>query len=576
MAAARGYWSSLQPLQKAAVLLGLPAGTVVLYILYRRYRESRGGCHSTGGGGGGQRRCGGAASPSRVLLVPAEQRQTFVGDEELEVEMRVPRAAVKAIIGRKGATIRKVRGAGGGRGGRSSLRAPVNGSQGGGTPQLRQETGARIDVEGEEGEEAALLIAGSPVQVCRVKAAVHQIVMESAPVSEQLSVPQRAVSRIIGRGGETVRGICRSSGARVLCERGAGASLCPMRAIQLSGTRKEVEAAKKLIMGKLMEDDVLRRELAEAAGARCQRMAPLGSRREPEPLPNGALEHREEREGLPWGEDLLSLVPSEEVVEEEAESEEREEPNAPMAKFEVPSPDFAFDADEHLEVYVSAAESPDRFWMQLVGQRSLQLDKLMAEMRQYYQHHSPTALLSDVQPGDIVAAPFAADGNWYRARVLGPRDNGNLGLRYVDFGDGGEAPRQALRTLRSDFLSLPFQAVECGLAGVVPLGADWEPAALDAFAELSRCATWEPLLARIASYGPTAPCPRPRVRLFAMHSGVSLDVGTELVRLGYAMPQLCHGEEEEEALQVSATGAAELGEPKPAPVPPCPVQGMAA
>ncbi|NWS49942.1 TDRKH protein, partial [Probosciger aterrimus] len=469
-----------------------------------------------------------------------------VGDEELEVEMRVPRAAVKSIIGRKGATIRK----------------------------LRQETGARIDVEEEEeGEEAALLISGSPVQVCRVKVAVHQIVVESTPVSEQLCVPQRAVSRIIGRGGETVRSICRSSGARVLCEREAGASLCPTRAIQLSGTRKEVEAAKKLIMEKLMEDNVFRRELAQAAVARCQRKALLGSRQEPEPLPNGALEHREEHEGLPWGEDLLSLVPSEDLVEQEDESEELEEPGAPMPKFEgkrsascawfvpmcwgwghphgcsrtapaVPSPDFAFDADEHLEVYVSAAESPDRFWMQLVGQRSLQLDKLMAEMRQYYQHHSPTALLSDVQPGDIVAAPFAADGNWYRARVLGPRDNGNLGLRYVDFGDGGEAPQQALCALRSDFLSLPFQAVECGLAGVVPAGAGWEPAALDAFAQLTHCATWEPVLARIVSYGPTAPCPRPRVQLFAMHSGVSLDVGTELVRLGHAVPQPCQGEEE--------------------------------
>ncbi|XP_030329821.1 tudor and KH domain-containing protein [Strigops habroptila] len=528
MAAARGYWSSLLPLQKAAVVLGVPAGTAVLYILYRRYRESR------------------------------EERQTFVGDEELEVEMRVPRAVVKSIIGRRGATIKK----------------------------LRQETGARIDVEGEEeGEEAALLISGSPVQVCQVKAAIHQIVAESTPVSEQLCVPQRAVSRIIGRGGETVRGICRSSGARVLCEREAGASLCPVRAIQLSGTRKEVEAAKKLIMEKLMEDNVFRRELAQAAVARCQRKALLGSRWEPEPLPNGALEHRQEHEGLPWGEGLLSLVPSEETVEQEAESEELEEPGAPMPKFEVPSPDFAFDADEHLEVYISAAESPDRFWMQLVGQRSLQLDKLMAEMRQYYQHHSPAALLSDVQPGDIVAAPFAADGNWYRARVLGPQDNGNLGLHYVDFGDGGEAPRQALCALRSDFLSLPFQAVECGLAGVVPTGAGWEPAALDAFAQLTHCATWEPLLARIASYGPTAPCPRPRVRLFAVHGGVSLDVGTELVRLGHAVPRPCHGEpeeeEEEEAPQdapvppVAAAGAGEPGDPPPAPVPPCPAQAAA-
>jgi len=68
-------------------------------------------------------------------------------------------------------------------------------------PQLSQETGARIDVEGDgEGEETALLISGSPGQVCRAKAAVHRIVTESVPVSEQLCVPQRAVGRIIGTG----------------------------------------------------------------------------------------------------------------------------------------------------------------------------------------------------------------------------------------------------------------------------------------------------------------------------------------------------------------------------------------
>lgn len=83
------------------------------------------------------------------------------------------------------------------------LGAPVSGSWGlvppTLCPQLSQETGAHIDVEREdEGEEVVLLISGSPGQVCRAKAAIHQIVTESAPVSEQLCVPQRAVGRIIG------------------------------------------------------------------------------------------------------------------------------------------------------------------------------------------------------------------------------------------------------------------------------------------------------------------------------------------------------------------------------------------
>uniref|UniRef100_A0A8C8E636 Uncharacterized protein n=1 Tax=Otus sunia TaxID=257818 RepID=A0A8C8E636_9STRI len=46
MMAARGGWNNLTTLQRAAVLLGIPAGAAVCYILYRRYRESRGGCRS--------------------------------------------------------------------------------------------------------------------------------------------------------------------------------------------------------------------------------------------------------------------------------------------------------------------------------------------------------------------------------------------------------------------------------------------------------------------------------------------------------------------------------------------------
>lgn len=65
--------------------------------------------------------------------------------------------------------------------------------------QLMKETGARIDVDREElGGEQMLLISGFPVQVCRAKAAIHQILTESALVSEQFFVPQRVVGRIIG------------------------------------------------------------------------------------------------------------------------------------------------------------------------------------------------------------------------------------------------------------------------------------------------------------------------------------------------------------------------------------------
>lgn len=51
--------------------------------------------------------------------------------------------------------------------------------------------------------------------------------------------------------------------------------------------------------------------------------------------------------------------------------------------------------------------------------------------------------------GDIVAAPLPTNGSWYRARVLGTLENGNLDLYFVDFGDNGDCPLRDLRALRS-------------------------------------------------------------------------------------------------------------------------------
>ncbi|XP_072214783.1 tudor and KH domain-containing protein [Excalfactoria chinensis] len=477
MPSERGGWAGLSGLQKVAVLLGLPAGATVLYIVYRRYREGR------------------------ELHVPT------VGAEELRAELRVPRVAARAIIGRKGATIRR----------------------------LQQETGARIDLEEEaDGEERLLLISGSPGQVCRAKAAVHQIVVESTPVSEQLHVPQRAVGRIIGHGGETVRSICRSSGAQVQCQHQAEAKLAPMRLIQISGTRQEVDAAKKLIMEKLMEDAMFRQELAQTTVLRSHRKEPLGSRKEALLLPDG-------EQGAGNGGSLPGGAAVEELQDE---SEAVEEPTV-VPKFEVPSPDFSFHPNEHLEVYVSATENPNHFWIQIIGERSLQLDKLINEMTQHYESSDCMAELAAVQAGDIVAAPYTGSSNWYRAQVLGTLKNGNLDLYYVDFGDNGEAPREALRVLRSDFLSLPFQAIECSLAGIMPVGEQWEEAALDAFERLTYCAQWKPLVAKISSYTQAGLCTWPRIALFDVHCGESLDIGAELVRLGHAVLQP-HEEQEEE------------------------------
>lgn len=62
----------------------------------------------------------------------------------------------------------------------------------------------------------------------------------------------------------------------------------------------------------------------------------------------------------------------------------------------VPSPDLSFQPDEHLEVYVSAYENPNHFWIQILGVRSLQLDKLTEEMNHFYNNSSSTVRMTPV------------------------------------------------------------------------------------------------------------------------------------------------------------------------------------
>ncbi|XP_074175296.1 tudor and KH domain-containing protein isoform X5 [Rhinolophus sinicus] len=402
-------------------------------------------------------------------------------------------------------------------------------------------------------QEAVKLIIGRQganiKQVCKAKAAIHQILTESAPVSEQLSVPQRSVGRIIGRGGETIRSICKASGAKITCDKESEGTLLLSRLIKISGTQKEVAAAKHLILEKVSEDEELRKRIAHAAETRVPRKQPISVRREEvtergaagEPAfwkSSGASPEQAVPLAVPprkGGGDMAVVGPEGSWEKPDGDSFQKSgaQTSPGMSMFEIPSPDFSFHADEFLEVYVSASEHPNHFWIQIIGSRSLQLDKLVREMTQHYENSLPEDLT--VHVGDIVAAPLPTNGSWYRARVLGTLENGNLDLYFVDFGDNGDCPLRDLRALRSDFLSLPFQAIECSLARIVPTGGQWEEDALDEFDRLTHCADWKPLVAKISSYVQTGAATWPKVYLYDTSNGQKLDIGLELVRKGYAV-----------------------------------------
>ena len=69
--------------------------------------------------------------------------------------------------------------------------------------------------------------------------------------------------------------------------------------------------------------------------------------------------------------------------------------------------------------YPDAAGS---FWVQKVGPRSVELDRLTAEMTDWYGGNSGATVASlspdAVQLGDIVAASFGEEESFYRAKIV--------------------------------------------------------------------------------------------------------------------------------------------------------------
>lgn len=75
------------------------------------------------------------------------------------------------------------------------------------------------------------------------------------------------------------------------------------------------------------------------------------------------------------------------------------------------------------------------------------------------------SIITDV----VCVAP--ASGGWYRAQILSVDEEANTSdVRFMDYGCFLTVDNSLLRQIRGDFMLLPFQAVECLMANIVPAG----------------------------------------------------------------------------------------------------------
>lgn len=133
--------------------------------------------------------------------------------------------------------------------------------------------------------------------------------------------------------------------------------------------------------------------------------------------------------------------------------------------------------------------------------------------------------------GDICCARFRADRRFYRARVEHVHADGRVDVTFVDYGNRDIVPVSDLRHMKREFGSLPFQAISCALAGIVPgnPAGVWPPPARDMLQRPGR------LVARLVMppSSPKNPC---LVELYDRTPGFNVLLNDELVLRGHALP----------------------------------------
>ena len=152
------------------------------------------------------------------------------------------------------------------------------------------------------------------------------------------------------------------------------------------------------------------------------------------------------------------------------------------------------------DVMISAVVAPNHVFVQQITHPTYpSLARLDFCMAQCYNEFETPGVPQPIQTSMICAAP-SMDG-WYRAKVVGVYPSPSLGsavdekveqslekattaqpgqveaseadydveICFVDYGGYTRVPASCLRQIRADFMSLPFQAIECLLANVAPL-----------------------------------------------------------------------------------------------------------
>ncbi|XP_045618889.1 tudor and KH domain-containing protein homolog isoform X2 [Procambarus clarkii] len=346
----------------------------------------------------------------------------------------------------------------------------VIGRQGSNIKLIQERTNTKISFSDEEVDgHRTCIIKGSEENIALAQKLVIKAVNDQ-PVIEavEMLVPIAAVGRIIGRNGDVIRSISRASGSKIIVERDED---------RIASLSYPENMRKIILKGGKEQIEAARSLLLEKSSS-------------------------------------ISLGPSQEAL-------------------------TLANSDRFIEAYVSAVDSASHFWLQVVGPRSVQLDKLVTEMTEYYECEENRELhkLDKVNIDSIVAAKFPHDNSWYRGMICSYEPNETdpieslVTVYYLDFGDTETVKIDTVYELRTDFLKLNFQAIECCLANVKPESVKGDEAA-DAFEELTYAAQWKVVMVKVVGYQQEGDKTIPCVQIIDTNGPTDIDVAEELAKRG--------------------------------------------
>ena len=218
-------------------------------------------------------------------------------------------------------------------------------------------------------------IQGKRSNVKTAKQFIDLEISKPCVITDELLVPISSCGKIEGYSGTVLHEICSKSSAKVWVDPGSRRPQAETRRVLITGTEEQVALAKKLIEEKIKET--------------------------PE-------EKNEDKK-----DDSLKREPRLSSPSQYASNSSITTTDSPR-EIMLPSPEKLKNAEGQLEVFVSAVVSPSRFWVQLVGPQSTELDFLVDAMTEYYNNKENQELHQIREPylGQIVAAMFFSDNKW--------------------------------------------------------------------------------------------------------------------------------------------------------------------